>query len=102
MGRRNTYSKPTPKAFRSYESFVSADSSGTPPWLGSDGVQPDRSIVLGEVLADQLTERCCIDRLSWHDLPGLSTLSKIDSASVRKRHKKNTPIAVSLFLTQTR
>jgi hypothetical protein len=36
MGRRNACSKATPKAFRSYGSFASADSSGTPPWLGSD------------------------------------------------------------------
>ena len=25
---------------------------------------------LGEVLSDQLIRGCCIDRLSWHDLPG--------------------------------
>jgi hypothetical protein len=72
MGRRNACSKAAPKAFSSYGSFARADSSGTPPWLGSDGVQPDRSIVLGEVLVDQLTKGCCIDRLSWQRKPDIS------------------------------
>ena len=30
---------------------------------------------LGEVLLDQATTKCCVDRLSWHDLSGVRLIS---------------------------
>ncbi len=68
MGRRNTKPKSTYRSLNSYESFASVDSSGTPSWLGSDWLQSDKALLHGEVLSDQLTRWCCIDRLSWHGL----------------------------------
>src|SRR5229473_609006 len=67
MGRRNTRAKSTCRGFHSYESFASVDSNGTPSWLGSDRVQPDKAVLHGQVLSDQLTRWCCIDRLSSQD-----------------------------------
>jgi hypothetical protein len=36
-----------------------------PSWLRSDRLEPDKAILHAEVLSDQLTRWCCIDRLSW-------------------------------------
>src|SRR5260221_7901217 len=64
MGRRNTRSKSTRSAPTVESSFASVDSNGTPSWLGFDSVQPDRAVLYGEVLSDQLFRWCCIDRLN--------------------------------------
>src|SRR5713101_8706667 len=66
MGRRNTRPKSACKGLNSQESFASVDSNGTPSWLGSDRVQPDKAVLHWQVLSDQLTKWCCIDRLSSH------------------------------------
>jgi PIN domain nuclease of toxin-antitoxin system len=65
MGRRNTRPKSTYKASMAKSRSPSVDSSGTPSWPGSDRLQPDKAILHAEVLSDQLTRWCCIDRLSW-------------------------------------
>jgi hypothetical protein len=41
-----------------------------PGWVLT--VAAKQTVSSREVLADQLFRGCCIDRLSWHDLPGLS------------------------------
>src|SRR4029077_5180047 len=43
---------------------------GTPSWIGSDWLQPGKAILHVEVLSDQLTRWCCIDRLSSQRLSG--------------------------------
>jgi hypothetical protein len=59
------------------ESLASVDSNGNTTLARSNRVQPDRSVVLGEVSPDQLTRWCCIDRLSSHMFLGNRQLSRL-------------------------
>jgi hypothetical protein len=74
MRRRNTWSKPTRWAFSDQGSFASADSSGTPSWLG-DLITAGHFDLYREALFHQLFKWCCIDRLSWHGLPDIEVLA---------------------------
>jgi hypothetical protein len=51
------------------ESFASADSSGTPSWLGVTDYSRTFRFSYREALSDQQLKECCIDRLSWQRLP---------------------------------
>src|SRR5258707_3427361 len=70
MGRRNTRPKSTYRtsmAKSRSRALNQTEHSGP----GSDRLLPDKAILHAEVLSDQLTRWCCIDRLSWQRLSGL-------------------------------
>src|ERR1700732_5010490 len=74
MGPRNTRPKSTYMASMAKSRSRALIQTEHHPWPGSDRLRPDKAILHAEVLSDQLTRWCCIDRLSQQRLPGPNRL----------------------------